>query len=175
MPQSTPTSKLKTFGDRLIDAVTEAGGPTQQEPLSKWFRDVHGINVSGPMLNKYKKHDKLPRMEQARDYAVALGVSVEWLYSGRGTRFPMQGPTSESERRLLGMWRRLSPKLKWMAFSYMQRLRLTPDLSVMEVSTEADLEKMILQIPEKNGFSEGPHQVHDTTESYTVTKRGDKK
>lgn len=143
MQTASNKPELTTFGQRLVAAVLEKSGPTEQESLSKWFLTEHGIHVSGPMISKYKTKDSVPRMDRCRAYAVAVGVTVEWLLTGRGARYPQDGPISDGERRMLGMWRRLSTALKRNAFDYVERLRLTPDISEAGVSTEEELDAYI--------------------------------
>lgn len=134
-----------TFGDRLLQAVAEVGGPTAQVPLSKWFKKKHKIKISGVMINRYKKEDAAPRIEKCREFAVALDVQVEWLYTGRGLKRPGNS-LSETERRILRMWRRLVPQLKRMAFDYIHMLRLMPDLSLAALPdcTEEEVDELII-------------------------------
>lgn len=81
--------RTRTFGRRLDEAVRDAdpNAPLQQEQLSRWFATEHGIKISGGMISRYRS-GALPRMDQCREYAMALGVAVEWLYSERGLKHP---------------------------------------------------------------------------------------
>lgn len=72
----------------------EAGAPQQQEQLAKWFKD-RNIITTGAMLNKYKNLDAAPRVNQCRQFAMALGVCVEWLYTGRGPKHA--GPSYDEQ------------------------------------------------------------------------------
>lgn len=92
----TPMAQ-ETFGERLIRVAKERGGPIEQVPLSKWFWDEHGIKISGPMINRYKNEDALPRLDQCRQFAIALGVTVEWLYTGRGLKYPGPALTRDEQ------------------------------------------------------------------------------
>lgn len=103
---SNPPSRKTTFGERLFRAIEEAGGPTKQEPAAQWLRDRYGIRISPAMLNKYKNLDSKPRVEQAARYAEALGVSIEWLYSGIPPMRPMS-PLDEDEEALIKLIRDL--------------------------------------------------------------------
>ena len=115
METASNEAPKETFGDRLMDAAMAMGAPKQQEKLSKWFKKEHKITISGPMISRYKK-DELPRMDQCRQYSLALGVCVEWLLTSRGSRFPEDGPMTITERRVLSMWRTWVPAVKKYVF-----------------------------------------------------------
>lgn len=142
-------NKTSNFGTRLWAEAKAKGAPQSQVGLSEWFKNEHGIKVSGPMLSKYRNHDELPRMSKCRDFAVALGVNVEWLLSGRGTKRPSDIPLNEYERRLLGMWRRLDEERQKDVFQRMQYHRLTPDMPVP--SPDTSIEQMILNAVNEDG------------------------
>ena len=91
--QPARSATTRTFGDRLLEAASDKGAPTEQERLAKWFADIYGIKTSGAMLNKYRNIDAAPRINKCREFAVALGVAVEWLYTERGPKHP--GPVLE--------------------------------------------------------------------------------
>ena len=91
----------ETFGIRLIDAVKEAGGPVKpRKKISIWFDKFHNIQISGPMISRYIKNDEIPRMDQCREYAIALGVRVDWLLTGRPPKRPM-APLTDLEQALI--------------------------------------------------------------------------
>lgn len=94
------TIKPDTFGGRLLIAVREAGGPVSHKGAAEWLKKQHGIDISGPQITKYKKQNQKPRMEQCCAYALALNVTVEWLYTGRPPMRPM-APLSRGEEELI--------------------------------------------------------------------------
>lgn len=98
--------KLDTFGKRLVYAASLRGAPSTQKALSEWFWENHEISVSAAMISKYITNDQLPRILQCRDYAQALGVTVEWLYTGGNEMRPMD-PLDPDERELLDLIRSL--------------------------------------------------------------------
>lgn len=160
---------LKTFGDRLWDAARAAGGPTTQQALSAWFKRKHGIAISGPQLSKYKKHDILATMENCRAFAVALNVSVEWLVTGRGSRHLIDGPMSETESRVIAMWRQLTPRLKQIAFSRILDLRLKPDIATYNISSEEELDRLVIDTVSETGEF---RVLHDERGKYEVDNNG---
>ena len=155
-------SNLETFGDRLKDAAKNAGAKkVTHEYLKKWFFEEHKIKISTTMISRYGK-DELPRMEQCRDYAIALNVRTEWLLTGRGPRYIEEGPITETERRILGMWRHMPTEtLKKVAFSEWIRLRVTPDLSIsgMVPVSKEDLETYVVDTVSEDGqiYSSDPN------------------
>lgn len=96
----------KTFGERLLEAMKAKSAPTTRVGAAEWLLREHGIEVSSTQITKYVNDDELPRMEQCRDYARALGVTMEWLYTGRGVRWPID-PLTEDEDSLIRRIRRL--------------------------------------------------------------------
>lgn len=96
----------QTFGGRLLVAAKLAGAPVAQQKLSAWLKKNHNIAVSAAMISKYTTKDICPRMRLCRDFAVALGVRVEWLYSGRGDMRPMD-PLDPEERELIELLRQV--------------------------------------------------------------------
>lgn len=93
-------SAAETFGDRLIEAATDLGAPKTQPALSKWFADLHNIKISAGMISRYTAGDEAPRTKKCRIFAKALGVCVEWLYTARGPKHPMD-PLTPLEEQLI--------------------------------------------------------------------------
>ncbi len=140
-----------TFGDRLKNAAKEAGAEKVTHVyLRDWFKKEHGISISTTMISNYGR-DELPRMEQCRDYAKALNVCVEWLFTGCGLKRPGDGAISETERRILGMWRHMTVGIKRYVFSEILRARVMPDLIAVPNITEAELDKLIIDKVSETG------------------------
>ena len=113
-----------SFAERLKSAALESGAKKDtHEYLRDWFRDEHDILISTAMISRYgPKKRELPHMQQCRDYAVALGVCVEWLYSGRGARYPESGIQTGMEGRILALWRKWTPIVKYYAFEQLDQI-----------------------------------------------------
>lgn len=73
-----------TFGARLYDRLLERG----TEP--RWVAFARELGVTAQQVRKYLGGE-VPRMKRALDLAERLGVSVEWLLTGRGAKYPVPG------------------------------------------------------------------------------------
>lgn len=82
-----PATEKETFGQRFYETLRERKVSMKQEHIKKWFAE-RNVKISATMINKYKNSDAVPRMKKCRDFADALGVTVEWLYTGRGSKYP---------------------------------------------------------------------------------------
>lgn len=77
----------KSFWYRVKERVAEKAGkpkPTQKD-IAKIAR------ISQPSAHKWSEGG-LPRMQRALQLALDLGVCVEWLLTGRGSKFPLDSP-----------------------------------------------------------------------------------
>ena len=74
--------KHEAFAKRFVLACKEANLPDGQKDLGKCF------GVSGPMICGYRSGDKMPSMGTAIVIAEKTGVTVEWLLTGRGKKYP---------------------------------------------------------------------------------------
>ena len=81
--------KYPEFATRLHEACEDAKVPITQESLGKFF------GVSGTMAWYYLNGEKLPSMDKAIKMASKLGISVEWLLTGKGQKYPV--PEGENE------------------------------------------------------------------------------
>ncbi len=78
------------FGERLKQGCKKCpSAPTQQDRLRAW------LGVSGPSVH-YKVGARKPSIDRAIYMAEKLGVCVEWLYTGRGPK----NPVDAEQRRL---------------------------------------------------------------------------
>lgn len=75
----------KNFGDRLYAILRERGMSTTQKDVGKL------CGVSGPQAYKYKTGQKLPTTERVTEIALRLGVTADWLLTGRGPKYPGGG------------------------------------------------------------------------------------
>lgn len=75
--------KYQGFALRFQEACFDASLPMAQNELGKHF------GVSGTMAWNYLNGEKLPSMKNACAIATDLGVNVEWLLTGRGTKYPV--------------------------------------------------------------------------------------
>jgi hypothetical protein len=83
----TPDVTEQTFWDRLLERFHEKWPKTKatQRKLAAL------IGVSQPSVNKWKDGGH-PEMANAIELAVRLDVCVEWLLTGRGSKFPLDPP-----------------------------------------------------------------------------------
>lgn len=70
--------KYPEFAKRFKSAVKHSGVEDTQEGLSKL------LGVSSVMIWSYRNGEKMPRMSTATRMAETLGVSVDWLLTGKG-------------------------------------------------------------------------------------------
>ena len=138
-------SDSETFWDRLGEAMKESGLKHTQVAASAL------INSKGNTAAKKWQDGGKPSMTNAITIAEALGVTVEWLLTGRGSKYPLDGPMTDAERRVLGMWRRMTPGIKRQAFSQWITLRLMPDLLDNSYTTEKELEEFVVSSVRENG------------------------
>ena len=75
-------AEISPFGRRLLEACQALNVDNQNE-MAK------AIGVSPGMFTKYKAGEKLPSMQTAIEIAVKTGVTVEWLVTGRGPKYPV--------------------------------------------------------------------------------------
>lgn len=100
-----------TFGWRFKKALIDNGAPVTQQGAKAWLekrgRDLEiGIEISTTMIFNYYR-EELPRVDQCRKYALALGKCVEWLYTGEGP----EAPLNKDEKRLVGSFKRIRSEL----------------------------------------------------------------
>ena len=81
--------KYPEFANRFREACEDAKVPITQESLGKFF------GVSGTMAWYYLNGEKLPSMDKAIKMASKLGISVEWLLTGKGQKYPLQEGANE--------------------------------------------------------------------------------
>jgi hypothetical protein len=70
------------FGRRLWECLEDAQVEIDTPTVSTY------LGVSGPQMRKYFYDDEKPRMTAAIALAEKLGVSVDWLLTGRGSKKP---------------------------------------------------------------------------------------
>lgn len=104
--------KKRSFWDRVQEAMRDKGLDPTQKVAGKL------IGISQPSVHKWK-HGGQPKMEHAVSLASKLGVCVEWLYSERGPKHPMD----EESSYLLNTFRLLkSDRLRDKAIAYIDGL-----------------------------------------------------
>lgn len=74
------------FSERLREACRDAKAPDTMDALGRY------LGVSKSMAWNYWAGEKLPSMEKAIEIASKLGVCVEWLLTGRGSKMPSKPP-----------------------------------------------------------------------------------
>lgn len=105
-----------------MTAVNECGwGDLTQIELGK------KIGCSQSLIAKWKRLDGMPGMDRAVSLANCLRVSLDWLMTGNEPQGPESNLT-ETERKLLKMWRHMTPEVKYHVYSQFALARMTPDL-----------------------------------------------
>jgi transcriptional regulator with XRE-family HTH domain len=91
-----------SFATRLKAACLERYGPKyKQKDLAQ------AVGVSAPTMSNYLRGELLPSMDTAITISHEIGVSVEWLLTGRGDKYP---PTSGSLVEMRAAIKRLDEK-----------------------------------------------------------------
>lgn len=101
--------KTRTFWLRVQEAMKDAGLPTSQKAVA----DLLGIKQ--PSVNKWAKGGK-PTMDHVITLSVKLKVCVEWLYTERGPKRPMD----KESARLLDLYQRLNQRQRDKALAYLE-------------------------------------------------------
>ncbi len=91
MTESTET----TFWQRLGEAMEDNGMKHSQTGAGAL------IGSKGNTAARKWEYGGYPSMTNAIIIAVKLGVCVEWLLTGRGAKYPIEGPMTETELRVL--------------------------------------------------------------------------
>lgn len=98
------------------------------------------------------------RLEQAT--GKPDGWMDQWL--PEETELPTAQPLSSAERRVLGMWRRMTPAVKRYVFGQLEVARLTPNLIAVSGITESDLDNLIIDtVTETGEFEKLPNDNAD--------------
>lgn len=75
------------FAKRFNALCVEAKLPNKQEELAAALSEFQ--KISGPFIAGVKKGKKMPSFARAIQWATILGVSVEYLLTGRGDKYPV--------------------------------------------------------------------------------------
>lgn len=106
------------------------------------------------------------------------GWMDQWLPEESGAEMDDQ-PLSEAERKVLKMWRRMTPSVKRHVFSEMVKARAMPNLIASPNMTESELDAFVIET--FSDYADGartiPHTLHEDVEKYIRgdTKKGQKK
>ena len=123
------------FGQRLREAIRDAGLPMTQEQLAQRF------GVTQPTVGAWLRGNKLPAIEKGVNLAEQTGDCVEWLYTGRGTKYPQLGYlTLEMKQKLPG---EITPAMNNTHFrmlaSIEAKLPKRPDMPPIPISISDDM------------------------------------
>jgi len=91
----------KTFWGRLSIAMTERGHAPTQAAVGNL------LSLKQSSIHKWE-YGGLPRMRHSVQLAEKLGVTVEWLLTGRGVKRPL----NEHETVLIELYRQLGDELE---------------------------------------------------------------
>ena len=74
--------KTRTFAERLKEEMVTS---TKKLNQSEWGKE---FGVKQSVVSDYTTGKKMPTIETARKMAISLGITVEWLYTERGAKYP---------------------------------------------------------------------------------------
>lgn len=94
----------KSFWGRVLEALHEMGVDQDQQTYVASL-----IKIKQPSVWEWTE-GSLPSMANARKLAIALGVNVEWLLTGRGAKRPV--PPDPQAEALWSIWSRVRPAVR---------------------------------------------------------------
>lgn len=104
-----PKHAERSFLERAMEALQERY--PREKPSQTKLAKLAG--VAQPSVNDWKEIDRGPAMKTGIRLAKALGVCVEWLYTERGAKRPVDAaPADEHLSPILQAWPDLDPALK---------------------------------------------------------------
>lgn len=134
-----------TFWERLGEAMLEKNLKHTQTAAGAL------IGSKGNTAAKKWQDGGYPNMTNAIGIAKKLGVCVEWLLTGRGSKHPIDGPMSGTEGRILAMWRTWTAPVKRYVFSQMRVAHYTPDIVGSDAITDKEVDDMIIDTVTETG------------------------
>lgn len=99
-----PSQSNKSFWGRVVEALQDMGVDQSQQTYV-----ANLIKIAQPSVQAWTT-GSLPSMKNARKLALALGVRMEWLLTGRGGKRPV--PADPQAEALWGIWCRMRPALR---------------------------------------------------------------
>lgn len=127
------------FARRLNEVMDEsplgipAKGAGRQIVVAKMF------GVGQKAARKWMEGEGFPEMEKCIQIAKKLGVSLEWLLTGRGDKRVMDGSDFNLSR-LLGLWFQMSESLQMDVLNYSSFILEKSRVSISQTpSSEADI------------------------------------
>jgi transcriptional regulator with XRE-family HTH domain len=101
-PQNSavPKTTIRTFWQRVEEALRERGLPTTQAYVARHLK------IKPPSVNEWTRIGGYPTIENTISLAEHLGVTAEWLLTERGPKRPP--PQDATAQRLWDIWPRLS-------------------------------------------------------------------
>jgi transcriptional regulator with XRE-family HTH domain len=104
----------KNMKDRLVQ-LRKSLGLTQGE-----FGEM--INLTDPMISLYESGKRIPNDRVIQLICTTFNVREEWLREGKGEMMDEEALLSDYERRLLALFRRLSPGAQKAFIEYVEKL-----------------------------------------------------
>ena len=101
--------------DRLIQ-LRKRLGLTQSEFGKK-------IDLTDPMISMFESGKKIPQDGTIRLICLTFGVNETWLREGKGDMMDEEALFSDYEKRLMALFRALSPRAREMLIEYAEKLR----------------------------------------------------
>jgi transcriptional regulator with XRE-family HTH domain len=80
------------------------------------------VNLTDPMISLYESGKRAPNDRVIQLICTTFNVREAWLREGTGEMMDNEALLSERERRLLELFRRLSPKAQEMIVEYVEKL-----------------------------------------------------
>lgn len=94
----------KTVWSRLKEALEDKHLPATQVYVAK------RLGVTQPSISEWNSEGGFPTIDRAVEIATWLGITVEWLITGRGPKRPL--PQDATAQRLWDMWPELDDVTK---------------------------------------------------------------
>jgi hypothetical protein len=101
--RSVKKDTAKSFWERLTEAFGEQALPTTGNAIAK------KLGMSQGSVNKWQRGEGLPEADTIRELALRGRVCVEWLWTGRGPKYPNSEPDAQAAE-LMRRWPELDAK-----------------------------------------------------------------
>lgn len=106
-----------------------------EKPTQSVMQQRLGVGQSD--LSRYKSGERTPTLKQAIHLAEKMGVSVEWLLTGRGPRVPLPD-IPESLEELAAIWGKLPEKVQIEITGYAKLTRAQTSTASLERHAEVE-------------------------------------
>lgn len=112
-------SKDRSFLDRAMEALRDRY--PKERPTQTRLAKI--AQCSQPAVTEWDLPDRAPEHGRVLKIAKETGVCVEWLYTGRGPKYPLPAPTEDP---FLKEWANLDPSMREQIETYRNWLQSQP-------------------------------------------------